>query len=135
MFYSSSERLVTISAMQSSQHIRKTHLEGVSTQASSGWHLEVQPGDTMIRLVLLTDNTAFISSVVCALRHHTPLRFCWNPIPFAFFCLWFPYLIKPDKYQVLIHPCFFLCNNNKTFRCFYIFDSSISFTSKYYHWW
>ena len=35
-------------------------------------------------------------------------------------------MIKPDKHQGLIHPCFFLCKNNKTLRCFSIFDSLIS---------
>ena len=84
----------------------------------------------MIRLVLL-----IIPLSSCQLhvlwRHYIPSTICWNPIPFVFFCIWFPYLIKPDKHQGLIHPCFFLCNNNKTLRCFNIFDSLISFTSKF----
>ena len=37
-------------------------------QTSSGWHFEVQTGGTIIRLVLLIHNTAFILSVVCALK-------------------------------------------------------------------
>ena len=82
----------------------------------------------MIRLVLL-----IIPLSSCQLhvlwRHYIPSMICWNPIPFVFFCIWFPYLIKPDKHQGLIHPCFFLCN--KILRCFDIFDSSISFTSKF----
>ena len=45
-----------------------TPLKGFFTQTSSGWYFEVQPGDAMIRLVLLIDNTAFISSVVHALK-------------------------------------------------------------------
>ena len=90
----------------------------------------------MIRLLLVIDNTAFIWSVVCALKVSYTINDLLKSNSFwVFFCIWFPYLIKPDKHQGLIHPCFFLCNNNKTLRCFYIFDSLTSFTSKYYHWW
>ena len=76
------------------------------------------------------------SRQLCVLwRHHIPLTICWNPIPFGFFLYMISIVDQTDKHQRLIYPCFFLCNNNKTFRCFSIFDSVISFTSKYYHWW
>ena len=75
---------------------------------SSGWHFAVQPGSTITRLVLLIDNTAFISSAVCASKASYIINHLLKSNSFCFFFwIWFPYLIKPDKYQGLIHPCFF----------------------------
>ena len=62
-----------------------------------------------------------MSSVTCTLKSSYTIIDLLKSNSFWFFCAYafhtWSHMIKPDKHQGLIHPCFFLWNNNKTIRC------------------
>ena len=84
---------------------------------SSGWHFEVQPGSTITRLVLLIDNTAFISSAVCASKASYIINDLLKSNSFCFFSGYdfHTWSNQTNIKDSSIHA-FFVCKNNKALR-------------------
>ena len=92
-------------------------------QTSNDWHLDVQPTGTSVRLVLLAANNTFILSVLFALKAPYTTNNRSKPNSFSFFfSTGLPYILQPSKYHGLIHPCFFLGNDDETFRRYFVFN-------------